>query len=54
MFQEIIHDGLVGVEFAGSFVITYDVPNARVIVEPRIDRNETRDVRSLVRVDTDP
>ncbi len=32
MFQEIIHDGLVGNEFLSSFVITYDLPRERVIV----------------------
>jgi predicted aspartyl protease len=32
MFQDIIHDGLVGVAFLSSFVITYDLPRARVIV----------------------
>lgn len=32
MFQEIIHDGLVGTEFLGGFVITYDLPRERVLV----------------------
>ncbi|MFK7986022.1 MAG: pepsin/retropepsin-like aspartic protease family protein [Sandaracinaceae bacterium] len=37
MFQDIIHDGLIGVELMSQFVITYDLPNARVIVAPRVD-----------------
>jgi hypothetical protein len=31
MFQNIIHDGLVGDAFLRNFVITYDLPNARMI-----------------------
>lgn len=32
MFQEIIHDGLVGKEFLSSFTLTYDLARERIIV----------------------
>jgi hypothetical protein len=35
MFQEIIHDGLIGDAFLRNFVTTYDLPNSRMIFAPR-------------------
>ncbi|MBO6937506.1 MAG: retropepsin-like domain-containing protein [Deltaproteobacteria bacterium] len=32
MFQEIIHDGLIGTDLLSRFVITYDLPNDRILV----------------------
>lgn len=38
MFQEIIHDGLIGTDVMSSFVMTFDVARSRVILaEPRRD-----------------
>lgn len=34
MFQDIIHDGLVGVEFMSHYAITFDLAQARVIIDP--------------------
>ena len=34
MFQKIIYDGLVGDAFLKNFVVTYDLPNARMIFGP--------------------
>ncbi len=31
MIQEIIYDGLVGDGFLRNFVVTYDLPNSRMI-----------------------
>jgi predicted aspartyl protease len=35
MFQEIIHDGLIGDTFLRNFVTTYDLANSRMIFTPR-------------------
>lgn len=32
MFQEIIHDGLIGTDYLSSFITTFDVAHARVIM----------------------
>jgi hypothetical protein len=34
MFQKIIHDGLVGDQFLREFVVTFDIPRARMILSP--------------------
>lgn len=33
MFQEIIHDGLIGTDYLSSFIATFDVAHARVILQ---------------------
>jgi len=33
MFQDIVHDGLLGTEFLDRFVHTFDMPNSRLILE---------------------
>jgi hypothetical protein len=33
MFQKIIYDGLVGNAFLRNFVVTYDLPNTRMIFD---------------------
>jgi hypothetical protein len=35
MFQQIIHDGLIGDEFLRNFVTTYDLAKSRMIFAPR-------------------
>ena len=37
MFQEIIHDGLIGTDYLSSFITTFDVAHARVILAGNID-----------------
>jgi len=32
MFQEIIHEGLVGTDFLSRFTITYDLANERILI----------------------
>lgn len=32
LFQEIIYDGLLGADFLSSFVLTWDLPNARMLI----------------------
>lgn len=32
MFQEIIHDGLVGTEFLSNYVVTFDIPESRLLI----------------------
>ena len=34
MFQEIIHDGLIGDRFLRNFIVTYDLPRSRMIFAP--------------------
>jgi hypothetical protein len=34
MFQRIIHDGLVGAAFLRRFIVTFDVPGARLVLTP--------------------
>lgn len=33
MFQEIIHDGLVGTQFLGNYTVTFDLPRERILVD---------------------
>jgi hypothetical protein len=34
MFQDIIHDGLIGDDFLKHYVVTYDLPHSRLILQP--------------------
>jgi hypothetical protein len=34
MFQKIIYDGLIGYDYFKNFVVTYDLPNKRLIIAP--------------------
>ncbi len=45
MFQEIIHDGLIGTELMSSYVMTYDLPRSRVLIGRRQDERSTTGAR---------